>query len=156
VNGAIQRLRAEIASDRGAFAGQLEELGRVSLVPDAPPGDLARAAVALHHGYSALESIFVRTARHLEGGAPDGPGWHQALLESMALELEGIRPAVLSVDSVSGLRQLFGFRHFFRHAYSAPLDAARLSHLRDVAFALRARLDAELDALDALLRSVAG
>lgn len=155
MNGHVQRLRAEIASDRRALQGHLDELQRLALDQDAPAGDLARAAVALHHAYGAIESIMTRVARLLEGGAPSGPDWHQELLDSMALAIDGIRPQVLSSETVAALRQLLAFRHFFRHAYSAPLRADRLAVLRDIAEQVRAPIAVELDALDELLRRVA-
>jgi hypothetical protein len=58
----------------------------------ATPATAAQAAVALHHGYGAVESLLVRVSRYVEGSLPTGPDWHVELLESMALELEGVRP----------------------------------------------------------------
>ena len=63
MNGRIQRLRAEIASDRDALAGRIRELSAIDLArPDASEGDLARAALALHHAYGAVESALTRIA----------------------------------------------------------------------------------------------
>ena len=154
----IQRLRAEIQSDWRAFEEQLEELASVQIgftdARAARQGELARAAVALHHGYGAVEAALARLARVLGEGLPEGPDWHQALLHAMALEIEGVRPAVLSAESLSRLRRLLGFRRFFRHAYAVSLDSERLAALRDEALAVReslrddvARLDAYLDQL---------
>jgi hypothetical protein len=65
VKARIQRLRAEIQNDRLVLHNRQDELVGLDLSPSAPPGDLARAAVALHHAYGAVESIMVRTAREL-------------------------------------------------------------------------------------------
>jgi hypothetical protein len=116
---------------------------------------LAQAAVALHHAYGAVESALERVARTLEGGVPLGADSHVALLEAMALEIEGVRPAVLSQQSLLLLRRLLGFRHFFRHAYAVGLDAARLASLREDALALGPGLALDLDRLDAHLAAVA-
>jgi hypothetical protein len=97
--------------------------------------------VALHHGYGAIESALERVARSIEGSLPAGRDWHVALLENMSLDIEGIRPRVLSEESLGLLRGLLAFRHFFRHAYAISLEAPRLEALRGEVLALRAPLD---------------
>ena len=151
----LQRLRAEIRSDREAIGRHFDEIAATDELDEASRGELARLAVALHHAYTGVETIMVRVARALEGEEPSGPDWHKQLLEEMGLELDGIRPAVLSASSLEHLRMLLGFRHFFRHAYTADLDVRRLAELRDHAVALRSHLDGDLDALDELLSRLA-
>jgi hypothetical protein len=112
---------------------------------------MAQAAVALHHGYGAVESSLVRVARYIEGALPTGPDWHVELLESMALELEGVRPRVLSDETLRLLRRLLAFRHFFRHAYAVSLDARRLEELATDALALESLLSTDLERLDGFL-----
>jgi hypothetical protein len=143
----LQRLRAEIQSDRSAWSARANELEHIDL-SRGDPGSLAQAAVALHHGYGAIESALERVARSVEGGLPTGRDWHVALLESMALDIEGVRPRVLSQESLRLLRGLLAFRHFFRHAYAVSLEAPRLEALRADVLALRAPLERDLDALD--------
>ena len=82
------------------------------------------------------------------------PSWHHALLNEMALELENVRPAVLGPATLVHLRRLLAFRHFFRHAYSAELDAARLEELQRVAAAASPLLSADAAALDVFLRTL--
>ena len=151
----IQRLRAEIAFDRAAFEQRLSELAGLSLDAGSAPGTTAQAAVALHHAYCAVESILVRVARQLEGAIPEGADWHQSLLHSAALELPGVRPAILSRQTVDELRPLLGFRHFFRHGYAVALDPLRLAAMSKEAQALAPRLLDELGQLDDLLQQVA-
>lgn len=156
MNARIERLRAEVAHDRQVLAVHLDELERVPLAgPPFEPGEVARVAIAVDHAYSAVEAILARVARTIEGDVPEGRSWHQALLEASALELEGIRPALVSPASLPGLRRLLGFRHFFRHAYAAPLEGAPLRDLRDVARDLRAPLDADLARVESWLRALA-
>jgi hypothetical protein len=147
MKAAIQRLRAEIQNDRSAWSARVDELDPIDL-SGGDPGSLAQAAVALHHGYGAIESALERVARSVEGGLPTGRDWHVALLESMALDIEGVRPRVLSPESLRLLRSLLAFRHFFRHAYAVSLEAPRLEALRADMLALRAPLERDLDALD--------
>lgn len=47
----------------------------------------------------------------------------------MALQIQGIRPALLSEDSFKALDELRAFRHVFRHAYSYGLDDERVIFL---------------------------
>jgi hypothetical protein len=150
VNPRLLRLRAEIASDLAAFDARISELRSIDL--DLPtPATMAQAAVALHHAYGAIESALTRVARTLDGGLPEGADWHQALLDTMALHIAGLRPAVLSAESVAHARVLLAFRHFFRHAYAATWEAARLNALRVHATAIEAPLHADFARLDKLL-----
>lgn len=150
----IQRLRAEVASDRAAAELRIAELEQLSL--DTPQaGDLAQAAVALHHAYGAVEAALARLARTLGEGLPEGDDWHQALLHIMGLEVEGVRPPILSGESVTLLRRLLAFRHFFRHAYAVALDAERLAALREDALSLRAHVAADFERLDVFLKQLA-
>jgi hypothetical protein len=152
----LQRLRAEMRSDREAFAERIAELRGLDLTSEATAeADLARAALALHHAYSAVESLLERVSRTIEGSLPEGADWHQALLESMALEIEEVRPRVLGDHSAPLLRRLLAFRHFIRHAYAVKLDRERLSGLRDDALSLEPHLAADLDRLDTFLSQLA-
>ena len=105
--------------------------------------------------YSAIESALARIARLLDDSPPDGPDWHQALLTAMALDIEGVRPAVLSKPAQTALRRLLGFRHFFRHAYAVELDGTRLEELREVAISSRAVVLLDLKRFDGTLAALA-
>jgi hypothetical protein len=155
MNAKIQRLRAEIGFDRAALERRVQELGSLELGDNADAAACAQAAVALHHAYGSMESILQRVARDVDGDVPSGGDWHQELLHAMGLAIEGIRPAVLSRESVAALRELLSFRHFFRHAYAVELDAERLSILRRHLRRALPRLLTELDRLDGFLADVA-
>jgi hypothetical protein len=156
VSPALQRLRAENRFDRDAFARRVGELAsiKLSLGPERA-AERAKAAVALHHAYGSVESIMVRVARYLEGDAPQGADWHQALLHSMGLDVEGVRPAVFSPATIRVLRRLLGFRRFFRHGYAVELDADQLGILRGEILAAAPAILREIDALDSFLARVA-
>ena len=157
MNARLLRLRAEIGSDRAALVSRLDELESITLAPSqADPGDVARAAVALHHAYSAFETMMLRLAREFDGEPQPGPDWHQALLDAMALDIDGVRPRAVSAESHAALQALLAFRHFFRHAYAAALDPARLEPLRASAVVARGPLMRDLDAVDAFLAGLAG
>lgn len=124
------RLAAEIEADLRTLEPHTRRL--VAFVQSGEQQDadaLAAAAVALHHSYCALESIFERIARTFEGGLQPSERWHTRLLHSMFLNLDGLRPAVLPIELREPLSDLLGFRHFFRHAYSAVWRTERLLEL---------------------------
>lgn len=73
----------------------------------------------------------------------------------MALEIPGVRPAVLGTQSLHALRELLAFRHFFRHAYSVPLDAARLTSLAHCSQSVLPMLELEFARFDAWLTELA-
>lgn len=59
----LQRLRAELASDRRAAERRFDELAELDSSALAwNPGACARVAVAVHHLYGALEALFARLA----------------------------------------------------------------------------------------------
>ncbi len=151
----VQRLRAEIASDLGAFRSRVDELATLPPLAGADRASLAAAAVALHHAYGAIESALARIARAVDDGLPEGPEWHQALLQVMALAIDTVRPAVLSPATRDQLQRLLGFRHFFRHAYAMDLDGARLQELRLCAVALLPLVGEDLARFDKFLADAA-
>lgn len=128
----VLRLRAEIESDLVSFETRIREVRSVDL-DGARAGDLALAALALHHAYSAVESILERIARQIEGSLPDGADWHKALLDGATLEIPTVRPALLERDTARDLHDLRAFRQFLRHAYAVELDAAELRRHRGTA-----------------------
>lgn len=78
MNGSLQVLRVELDSDGAAFAARVDELESLAL--DATTTDanlLARAAVALHHAYGALEAVLARIAKVFDT-EPTGTNWHLA------------------------------------------------------------------------------
>lgn len=147
----LQRLRAEILSDLQAFTGRVEVLASLSRLSDAGSPTLAEAAVALHHAYGAVEAALTRIARAIDDGLPEGSDWHQALLHTMGLAIDKVRPAVLRPETRALLQRLLGFRHFFRHAYALELDGTRLEDLRACAQAVLPLLSEDLRRFDDFL-----
>jgi len=112
---ALERVRAEIDAAVDESNAVLPVKARAAML-----------AVGLHAYYGAVEAALTRIAREVDGGSPSGADWHRTLLERMAREVRGLRPAILSERSVLVLRRLLGFRHFFRHAYAVDLDLSQL------------------------------
>lgn len=76
----------------------------------------------LHDFYGAAERALERVAVEMNGGAPGGSDSHVQLLQRMARELPGVRPAVLSEPTARQLVEYLRFRHLFRHRYGFELE----------------------------------
>ncbi|MBX3462179.1 MAG: hypothetical protein KF830_03335 [Planctomycetes bacterium] len=92
MNARLQRLRAEVRSDLDAFLCRVDELARLSFA-GAGEAVLAQAAVALHHGYGAIEAALTRVARHFFRHAY-ATAWDAQRLLGLRDEVVALRPAV--------------------------------------------------------------
>ena len=114
---------------------------------------LDSVALNLHGFYSGIERILVRLAETLDGNLPKGENWHQALLVQVSNEVAGIRPAVISQQTLKRLDEYRGFRHVVRNVYTFHFDEAKLEKLvlgaGDVFAQVRAEILAFADFLDA-------
>mgnify|MGYP000218040030 CR=1 FL=1 len=86
---------------------------------------------ALHNLYCAYEDLFRIVADFFENQIEPSGGYHLGLLRRMRVEIEGVRPRLISDESFELLDELRGFRHVFRHAYTYHLDPVRLLNLAD-------------------------
>ena len=124
-----RRLAAEIEAELATLAALGEEFA------GAPPGDDSYAVRArgsmLHDFYNCVERVFLRIARELNGGVPRGEQWHRELIGDMALEISGVRPAVVDRRLAETLREYLRFRHVFRNVYGGVLNAERMASLED-------------------------
>lgn len=105
---------------------------------------LESAAYQLHNLYNAVEDLFQLVATHFENQIAGAGRWHTELLRRMNQDVEGVRPALLSNESYVLLNGLRSFRHFFRHAYAAPLEYAHLQINLDKARQLRPYLERDV------------
>ena len=62
---------------------------------------LKATAYDLHGFYGGLERIFEAVATTIDGSVPGGESWRRDLLQQMGRELQGIRPALFSEETVS-------------------------------------------------------
>jgi HepT-like protein len=76
--------------------------------------------------YNAFEQMGLRIAKAFENNIDDEQGWHSALLNRLAIQIEGVRPALLTTEIKTPLRELKAFRHVFVHAYELDLDPEKL------------------------------
>jgi hypothetical protein len=88
-------------------------------------------ALNLHGFYSGVEQIFEDIARTIDGAMPEGGEWHISLLRQMTVELSGLRPAVIGMNTRQHLDNYRGLRHVIRNVYAFNLRPARLAELVD-------------------------
>jgi hypothetical protein len=77
--------------------------------------------------YSTIEEIFVKIAKEFESKIEDSIRWHTELLNRMALDIDEVRPAVISKKSRNCLDDLRKFRHVFRFSYAYELQADKMA-----------------------------
>ena len=122
-----RRLAAEIKSELATMAALAAEFASA---PQADDSYAIRARGSmLHDFYNCGERVFLRIARELNGGVPRGEQWHRDLIDSMALEIPGVRPAVVDRGLGDVLGEYLRFRHVFRNVYGGVLDAERMASL---------------------------
>ena len=79
--------------------------------------------------YNAFEQSGLRVAKAFENNLDDEQGWHSALLNRLAIKIEGIRPALIPRELKLPLQELKAFRHVFVQAYELELDPEKLTLL---------------------------
>ena len=97
-----------------------------SLSDDPGQFEMHGLAAYLHQFYTGVESILERIAVGLGEGLPRGEYWHVDLLNQMAEERAGERPAVIDEPLRARLKDYLDFRHFFRHAYGYTLQWSQM------------------------------
>ena len=122
--GRLRRLAGVVRADLSALDGLADriEAFRLDAEQAAPePVAVMGAGAWLHHYYTGVETCLDRCLRAFEG-PPDRRGrWHRDLLEASAVEVAGVRPAGVRIDTRDGLDRLREFRHLFRNAYRIDL-----------------------------------
>lgn len=154
----FSRLAGEIARERRALDRVLGEVrSAISLLATRPPTNLEirGAADLLHDYYTGAEKAFELIATSIDGGTPEGGSWHRRLLESMGVEVAGVRPPVLREATARALDEYLRFRHLFRSLYGFELVWERIVPLLEALDATHALVTSDLEAFDAFLEAVA-
>jgi hypothetical protein len=87
------------------------------------------AALNLHDLYGGLERIFELIAEQVDSSVPAGRDWHRALARQMTVEVAGLRPQVISMETATRLDEYRRFRHVVRNVYAFSLDSGRVEQL---------------------------
>ena len=78
--------------------------------------------------YTCLETIFLRISQYFENDLA-ADRWHRDVLDRMTLEIESLRPRVISEAVFEDLLELMRFRHFKRYYFGTAYDWERLDAL---------------------------
>ncbi len=156
-------VQARIAKERENLDRLLSQMSRHGIYPEVHAESMGGFRLCdneglrivgsmLHDFYTFVENIAKTVAARVDGGIPGGDDWHRELLEQMSLPIPGLRPPLLSGDTVELLNKFRAFRHVFRNIYGFQLDAGRtLELLRDLnrtVVALNTDLDRFLSEID--------
>jgi len=148
-----ERIRGAIPDLDRVIQRALAAWARAGQMPD-ESAYLDSVALNLHGFYAGLERLFELIARHVDGVLPGGETWHRDLLRRMAQDMAGVRPAVLSQDSVLALDEFRRFRHLVRNVYTMSLAPEKMAGLMvtlpTLWLTLRAELWAFADFLEVL------
>jgi hypothetical protein len=112
------------------------------------------AALRLHNFYTGCERIFKMIASEVNGVLPQNLDWHKRLLNQVALDVPGIRPAVISPETRKNLEELLNFRHVVRNIYSYELKPERVAELVKLTIALFPVLAEEIETFNAFMLEI--
>lgn len=145
---ALERLAGRIRDELAQIERVLERVATGWEQARRSHDDLYLDSVALNlHGfYNGLERLFEVIATVVDGQRPTGERWHQELLEQMATELPGVRPAVISQNTYTQLDEYRSFRHIVRNVYTFHFDPDRMANLVSAAPAVFSQVEAEMRA----------
>jgi len=150
----LARLEADIAAQRVIINRVFTTLSQRS--QNLSPENLEKLeslAYQIHNFYGAVEDLLKVIANYCENNVTDSAQWHSLLLKRMMQPVEGVRPALLSIESYDLLNGLRAFRHFFRHAYGVHLDFSQLQSNLNRVVGVKLLLDEDFDRFLAVLRS---
>ncbi len=87
---------------------------------------MATVSAGIHSVYNGIEDMLLSLARDIDDAVPTGPSAHQDVLDQMAAEIAGTRPALLDLDLYEALTEIKGFRHLVRHRYGFDLKPEKV------------------------------
>jgi hypothetical protein len=147
-------LERELAAD-AIVVREASKNARLRLTERAP-GFSEACAYELARFYTVLEKSFERICSACENHFAKDQDYHERLLQRIALDLPGLRPAFVPRAEIDALRELKGFRHVVRHAYDLALRPVRLDELTAMAEHAASELPAWIAAFVASIRREQG
>ena len=104
---------------------------------------LVECSFTVNQIYTGCERMFRNIAVTFENSIDDKL-WHRALLERMRLDIENVRPRLISEESYTCLNDLLAFRHYFRHAYDTDIREDRFSIIASDTMTLKDLLEKDI------------
>jgi len=148
----IAILLAELSRERRQVDALMDELTAMGPLSETSSRVEVRAAAGILHDFNtALERLFARIAAAVDGDMPHGAGWHQQLLERMATEIPGVRPAVIEETTRRELMVFLRFRHLFRNLYGFELQASRVAELAGEVATLWTQVRSEVEQFEGVV-----
>ena len=135
---------AQVRAQLGQIAALYDRIDHRARV--AGPAGLESVALQLHHLYCAVEGLLEIVAECCEKHVA-GAGCRASLLRRMHVAVPGVRPAVVSDETLPLLDNLRRFRHVVRHAYGAEIDARQLAIVMEDGRSLRPLLWRDVEGL---------
>ena len=102
-------------------------------------------ASAVEKIYSGIEKILTRIAVEIDGSKPSGDSSHSVLLNRMGAENPGIRPAVISSESLDILHELRRFRRRERNIYGYMINTEKLEENIQKAMTITPIIEGEIE-----------
>jgi hypothetical protein len=113
-------------------------------------------ALKLHNYYTGCERIFQKVAEDINGGVTRSLDWHKRLLNIMSLDIENIRPPVISRTTAKELEDFLAFRHVVRNIYGFEIDPERLDGLINKVKRTQTAFKRDINKFLVFLRKMAG
>jgi hypothetical protein len=101
----------------------IDTLKKIEVNKELDDIQIRAAASSLHSIYNGIEKILIFKYQELDMVIPNDKKWHTNLL------IEVMNKNIISEELEIKLREIMGFRHFYRHAYGFMLDIDLLSPL---------------------------
>lgn len=130
--GELRGLLLEIQSDQTAInhlIHTLTDIQKDDPMTQPSTSDQMALALCLHHLYTAMEQIFLRINKVYDKVPVSSESWHKELLRNMGMNIESVRPSVISAGLLPRIEEYRAFCHIVRHAYDYELDWSRLRPL---------------------------
>ena len=117
--------------------------------------DYGALGYTLHSLYGIMENYFLRISKFFENNLPSAQ-WHRVLVERMSLEIDGVRPKLITdTESRRLVNELLKFRHRFRNLYGEDLDPVRTESVQHIAESFAERFGTIHDEFKAKMITIA-
>lgn len=147
-------LMRELAGDCAVLGDAASNAARWIAQPAA--GQLEACAYEMNRFYTVFERMLERICESFENHFEKSGNYHEKLLQRLALDLPGLRPAFLPTAVLPQLSELRRFRHLVRHAYTLTLRPDRLAELVRMAEGISTALPGWCDRFAAAVRREQG